>query len=160
MKGNDVDFDEFRTLKKQTENEYKKILTVFCPALKSEVIFNTDGFHHLCYDNTRAERGKKVQRAKFIFLNKAVKIIEKTTTIQEFRCGICPVGKKDRSGLRKTKVIKWFAFWGIISVEKRTRIRVVVRQIGDGQFHFWSVMPFWNLSNGNRVIGSREVEDE
>jgi hypothetical protein len=156
-----IDPEKFEKLKNLTEIEYKKVVSVYSPALKSEVVFNSDGFHHLRYDSSRAERSKKAQCIKFIYFNKAVEIIKLSTTIQEYRRGICPVGKPDKSGLRKTKTVEWFAFFSIISFTKRTRIRVVVRRVGmDGQYHFWSVMPFWSLSNNQRIVGSKEIEDE
>jgi hypothetical protein len=156
-----IDLEKFEELKNSTEIGYKKIISVHSPALKAEVIFNSDGFHHLRYDSSRAERSKKAQHIKFIYFNKAVDAIKVSTTIQEYRRGICPIGKPDKSGLRKTKIVEWFAFFLIINFTKKTRIRVVVRRIGaDGQYHFWSVMPFWSLSNNQRIIGSREIEDE
>lgn len=156
-----IDLEKFEELKNSTEIEYKKIVSVYSPALKSEIIFNSDGFHHLRYDSSRAERSKKAQYIKFRYFNKAVEIIKLSTTIQEYRRGICPVGKPDKGGFRKTKIVEWFAFFSIISFAKRTRIRVVVRRIGaDGQYHFWSVMPFWSLSNNQRVVGPKDIEDE
>lgn len=80
--------------------------SVFSPALKAEVYFNSDGFHHLRYDGHRSERSKKVQQNKFRFLPQAVEIIKKSTTIQEYRTGLCPVGKANSSGFRKTAKVE------------------------------------------------------
>jgi len=153
--------EEFNKLKKLTEDKYKNIGSVFSPALKSKVVFNSDGFHHFRYDGSRSERGKKAQQNKFRFFDKAIDILKLSTTIQEYRRSICPVGESDKSGFRKTKIIEWFAFFSIISFSKQTRIKVVVRRIGEytGQFHFWSVMPFWTLSNNNKVVGSNDIID-
>lgn len=158
----ELDLGKYRDLKKQTELEYEKIVNVHCPALKAEVMFNSDGFHHMRYDSCRIERNKKSQYTKFKYFPKALDIIKTSTTIQEYRRGLCPTGKPDRSGFRKTSTVEWFAFWSIISFTKKIRIRTVVRRVGreDGYYHFWSVMPFWTLSNSNRVIGSKEIEDE
>jgi hypothetical protein len=149
-------------LKNSTREAYKKIGRIYCPALKSDVTFNSDGFHHLRYDNNRSERSKNAQRNKFIYLSDAVEILKKATTIQEYRRSFCAVGDKDKNGLRATKIIEWFGFFAIISFTKRIRINAVVRRIGEnnGQYHFWSVMPYWTLGNGKRVIGSKKIEDE
>jgi|SRR3989339_787393 len=158
----EFNLEKYKRLREQTELEYKKIVSVFCPALKSEVVFNSNGFHHLIYDSCRVERNKKSQYNKFIYLPKAVETIKITTTIQEYRRSICPIGKPDKNGLRKTSAVEWFAFWSIISFPKRIRIRTIVRRIGgeDGFYHFWSVSPFWTLSNSQRIIGSKEIADE
>ncbi len=104
----------------------------------------------------------KVNIINFFYFKDALNTIAKTTTIQEYRRNICPIGGPDKNGFRKTKLIEWFAFVGIISFKNGIRIRTVVRRIGGdaGQFHFWSVMPFWNLSGGARIIGTKEIEDE
>lgn len=128
--------------------------------MQSDVIFSSDGFHHLRYDGSRKEREKKVQIIKFNLIDEAIKIIKNSSKMQEYRRAYCPVGSPDKNGFRKTKLVQWIAFFAVISVTKRLRIRVVVRKVGDGPYHFWSVMPFWKLSNGNRVIGEKAIEDE
>jgi len=155
------DLEKFRRLRENTELEYKKIISIHSPALKSDVVFNSDGFHHLRYDNTRAERSKESQRSKFLFFNKAVDIIRKSTTIQEYRRSVMPVGHPDRSGFRKTKSVEWFGFYAITSFSDQIRVMTVIRRIGgnSGQYHFWSVMPFWTLSNKQRIIGSKIIMD-
>ncbi len=153
--------EEINRLKEETEEKYKKIVKLFCPALKSEIYFNSEGFHHLRYDGHRSERDKVVQRNKFLCFDAAVEILKTSTTIQEYRRSICPIGKIDQSGFRKTKTVEWFCFFAIISFSKCRRIKVIVRRIGEEtrKFNFWSIMPYWNLTSGRRVIGLKEIED-
>lgn len=155
MSMNNFDKGEFEKLKNKVDAEYKNIGKIYSPALKSDVAFNSNGFHHLRYDNTRAERSKPAQLNKFRFFNDAVNNLKISTTIQEYRRITCSVGGKD-------SIVEWFAFWSIISFVKQIRIRVIIRRVGgeDGQYHFWSVMPFWSLQHKQRVIGSIELEDE
>ena len=155
------DINKFNELKDLAKTNYESIGDVYCPALKSKVVFNADGFHHLRYDENRSERSKKEQYNKFIFLNNAVDVLKKTTTIQEYRRSICPIGKPDKSGLRKTNMVEWFGFFAIISCTKKLRINVVVRRIGgeNGQYHFWSAMPFWRLTHRHREEGSVKLEN-
>lgn len=70
-----------------------------------------------------------------------------------------------RDGLRKTSVVEYYGFTAIVDLQKRLRIRTVVRRIGNGQFHFWSLMPDWeqvriNSSQVARMVGSYRLEDE
>ena len=162
MINNKIDLEKFNELRDLTKASYEKISKIHCPALKSDISFTSDGFHHLRYDNTRNKRDKKAQYNKFIYFNSAVDTLKKSTTLQEYRRSICPIGKADKNGLRKTKIVEWFGFLSIISFAKAIRINVVVRRIGgdNGQLHFWSVMPYWKLSNNKRVVGSKKMEDE
>ncbi|OGH65267.1 MAG: hypothetical protein A3J66_03880 [Candidatus Magasanikbacteria bacterium RIFCSPHIGHO2_02_FULL_47_14] len=155
-------YEDFESLKILTETEYKKIKSVYCPALKNSVAFNSEGFHHLRYDGSRSERSKTVQRNKFLCLKKARDIVEKSTTVQEYRRSICKVGKAKKDGFTKTSLVEWFAFCAITSFTNQTRIKVVIRRIGgeDGSFHFWSVIPYWTMFNGHRVVGTTEIEDK
>ena len=158
----EASIESINQLREKTEEKYKKINKVYCLALKSEIYFNSEGFHHLRYDGSRSERDKKVQKNKFLCFDAAVEILKKSTTIQEYRRSICPIGKKDKSGFRRTKIVEWFSFFAIVSFSKRLRVKVVVRRVGEnsGQYHFWSVMPFWKLTSGRRIIGQKEIEDE
>ncbi|MBI2459796.1 MAG: hypothetical protein HYV53_04620 [Parcubacteria group bacterium] len=158
----DLDLEKFNQLKDTTKLSYDKIGCIYSPALQADIVFNSDGFHHLRYDNNRSERNKRVQyNNKFIYFNKAVEILKKSTTIQEYRRSICAIGNYDRSGFRKTKIIEWFGFFAIISFSKCIRINVVVRRIGEenGKYHFWSIMPYWTLSNSVRIVGSKKIID-
>ncbi|MFA5000232.1 MAG: hypothetical protein WC545_02640 [Patescibacteria group bacterium] len=145
----------FKKIKNKINSQYKNIGRVYNPALRSNVSFNSNGWHHLCYDNNRSERSKAVQINKLRFFSNAVNIIKKSTTIQEYRRGKLSIDGKE-------SVVEWFAFWSIISFIKLIRIKVIVRRIGglNGQYHFWSVMPFWSLRQGERFIGSAGLEYE
>jgi len=151
----------FNQLKKDVGVAYEKIKNIHCPALGAIVIFNADGFHHLRYDNNRSERSKQVQFNKFNCFRNVPNILELTTTIQEYRKMICPVGKPNHSGYRSVSTVEWFGFIAIINLEKKIRIRIIIRRIGeqDGNYHFWSVMPDWRLSGNFRVVGPTDMED-
>ena len=157
-----INLEDFSKLKEKIRLIYKEIGSVYSPALKSNIVFNSDGFHHLSYDGSRKERNKRVQKNKFMFLKDGVEVLKKSTTIQEYRRLIYPIGKKDKNGLRKTALIEWFGFFSIINFSRKIRIKVIVRRVGEdkGKYHFWSIMPFWALSKDIRIIGSKEIEDK
>jgi hypothetical protein len=56
------------------------------------------------------------------------------------------VGKPDRDGLMKTKRVEYWAFHDIVGDKNRFLMRVIVRKVGDGQIHFWSVMPHGKIN--------------
>lgn len=162
MNSSTLDLERFNNFKNSTKNYYDQIESIYSPALKSKIFFNSDGFHHLRYNNSRKERDKKTQNNKFVFFKNAVEILKVATTVQEYRKSICSIGKPDKNGLRKTSQIEWLGFFAIISLSKAIRINIVIRRIGGqaGQFHFWSVMPYWKLSKKRRTIGSADMEDD
>jgi hypothetical protein len=151
------DINKFKTLKSYVEEEYRKIGSIDNPALKTKIFFNSNGLHHLKYKNNRLERDKIIQKNKFIFLNDAVAIIKKSSTIQEYRRIFYTLNKT-----KELKILEFFAFWAIISFTKKIRIKVIIRRVGgeNGTFHFWSIMPFWQLNKNGRKISSENIENE
>ncbi len=147
--------EEFKKLKDKIHNQYLDIGKIYSPALNSNIFFNSNGWHHLRYDNSRSERKKVVQLNKFRFFGDALSILKKATTIQEYR-------RISAMAHNKESIIEWFAFLSIISFVKQIRIKVIIRRVGglNGQYHFWSVMPFWSLRHKQRIIGSAELNDE
>lgn len=149
---------EFAHVKAKAEAFYTSVMKVRCPAILDDIHFSTDGFHHLRFNGSRAERDKKVQKTKMLCLEEAVDILKRTTTIQEYRKLTQPVGKTDSKGFRKTKCVHYYAFHAITNFDKSRRINVVIRKVGEGNYHFWSVMPSWkeekiNNSQTTRFIG-------
>jgi len=156
---------DFKELKQKVREFYRSIGKVKCPALDADVFFTSDGFHHLRYDNNRSERSKEEQRNKLSCLKEAVDIISRSTTIQEYRTTIEAVGKPDRSGFRKTTTVEFYAFSAITDADRSRRFRVIVKKIGSGNYHFWSLMPEWtqvqiNSSQAVRFVGSRKIIDK
>lgn len=134
---------EFQKVFTRAEAFYKSLVKIYCPALGQDVHFTSDGFHHLQFDGTRSERNKSTQRSKMLCLEEAVGIIRKTTTIQEFRQSMQAAGKADRSGFRQTKKVEYYALIAVTNANKHRRINVVIRKVGEGNYHFWSVSPAW-----------------
>lgn len=159
---NKFDEEEFKSLKSSVESEYKKIGGIYSPALKADIIFNSDGWHHLRYDSGRHERSRPVQKNKLRFFHEAVEVIKISTTIQEYRRDRHQSGKLGNNYSHQSSLVEWFAFFSVVSFIKQIRIKVVVRRIGgeNGRFHFWSVMPFWSLHNNKRLLGLKEIEDK
>ena len=46
---------------------------------------------------------------------------------------------------------KQVKYWDFEAVVDDRRIKVIVRQIGNGKKHFWSVIPAWRKIRGIRV---------
>ncbi len=153
--------DCYRKQKQKAETIFSKTKNIFCPYFqKEEIIFNSDGFHHLRF-SARRERNKKEQVLKFTLLPLAIHIIKKSGTIQEYRKILTAIGKKSkRGGFQKMKEVEYWGFAAIIG-ENNLKIKTVLRRVGDGNIIFWSVMPFSKLKRGNRQkLASDGIEDD
>ena len=122
--------------KTKAEELYQKIDKVFCPYFNKEVIFNSDGFHHLQF-SAGSERRKEEQLLKFDFLRFAEDIIKNSGTIQTYRKQWGVVGRKANGQMKEME------YWGLIALlgDNHIGVKVVLRRVGDGNITFWSVMP-------------------
>jgi len=51
--------------------------------------------------------------------------------------------KRHKKKIRESKAVQ---YWGIIAIVDARKIKVIIRKIGDGSFHFWSVIPAWTTN--------------
>jgi len=114
---------------------------IYSPFFKNNIVLNTDGFHHLRYA-ARHERDKEEQVLRFTLLPLGLHVLKTATTLQEYRQRLRPSskpGKRDK--MTPMKVVEW---WGFVAtfVKQDIKVRVIVRKAGDGDLHFWSVMPY------------------
>ena len=91
---------------------------------------------------------------RFKLFPKAVKVLRKTTTIQEIDSYKSKFAVK-KHGVRKQKIllVRYYAFIAIIDGWK---IKVIVKRIGNGKPIFWSVIPNW-ITNRKRDKGKKYV---
>jgi len=139
-------------LKKQNNKAkdiFKKTKSIFCPFFDKNIILNSDGLHHLKY-SSRRERSKQEQLLKLNLLPLSLRIISRSGTVQEYRANLTKVGKiLDPNKLYRTKKVE---YWGLIAICRTKRsdydikIKVILKRIGDGNIHFWSVMPCGNIN--------------
>lgn len=145
----EIDAAYFNERKEKARAIYDAQRSIYSPYLKSQVILNSDGFHHLQF-SARRERGKREQLLKFSLLPLALVIIRNSGTIQEYRKGLVAIGKKGKDGLMSTKTMEYWGFIAIVG-KNNIKIRTVLRRVGDGNIIFWSVMPFSKLKNGQKL---------
>ena len=65
-------------------------------------------------------------------------------TYQEFDESLMTIRKKRfKRTVEESTVVK---YWGLVAIIANFRVKVIVRQIGNGQKHFWSVIPAWSTN--------------
>ena len=153
-------FEYFNKRKEKAKEIYDSQKNIYNPYLKSDVILNSDGFHHLQF-SARRERNKKEQLLKFNLLPLAFSVVKKSGTLQEYRKNLMPIGEKsEKDGLRQAKTVEWWGFIAIIG-DSQIKIKVILRKIGNGNIIFWSVMPYSNLKrSGGQKLFTNNIEDE
>ena len=153
-----MDFEYFEQKKEKAKEIFISQRSVYNPYFKSQVFFNSDGFHHLQF-SARRERNKKEQLLKFSLLPLAINIIKHSGTLQEYRTGLVAVSKKGKDGLRRMKETEYWGFVAIVGQSKIIKIRVVLRRVGDGNIIFWSVLPHTKIRGGQKLYVDG-IEDE
>jgi len=133
---------EYAEIKKKVAELYATFGSVLCPALGDQrIYFTSEGFNHLVYKAPKKPRDERVQILRFDMLEKAKFILESSTTYQEYDEII--VNKKvnrRRKWIDRNVVIRC---WGFIAIVNKFRVKVIVRQEGNGKLEFQSVIPAW-----------------
>jgi hypothetical protein len=136
-----ADDHDLQEIMKGAKKAYDAHETIPCPFFGQEVTLNAEGFYHLTHKPNRQPRNVNEQKLKLRLLKKALRVIRVAGTLQEYRKSMEPSGEPDAKGFRRMKQIEHWAFHHIVGEKKQFLIRVIVRRIGDGKLHFWSVMP-------------------
>jgi hypothetical protein len=95
---------------------------------------------------------------KLSLVEKALNIIRKSGTLQEYRDRIEKVGKPSRDGFCKTSQVQYWAFHAILGEQRKIKIVTVLRRVGDGKITFWSVLPHKKFNN--QKLYSEGIEDD
>lgn len=129
-------------LKEKTKKFFKETGSINCPSFTNEkVFFNAKGLQHLFYKGPRSRRDIKRITKSIELLPRSVKLLK-----------LMPIAQEEDEYVSHNKRYRFWAFEGV--VENR-RIKVVVRQIGTGRKHFYSVIPAWRKKRFG-VINSKK----
>lgn len=129
--------------KKRLDNArkiYSENNIIRCPYFNKNITINSEGFHHLCFSNQR-ERKREEQLLKFSLLSLAFDVIKNSGTLQEYRKTMLVIS--NRYSKDKSKEMKEVEYWGLVAIisDPAIKIKVILRKVGNGNIHFWSVMP-------------------
>jgi hypothetical protein len=121
---------------------YKAFGAIECPALGNELIyFTAKGFNHLIYPRTGTMRDVRAQILRFDMLPRAKEVLAYSTTFQEYDEAVQHF-KIKRKG-REVTLHVVTKYWGFVAIIGGFRVKVVVRQQGNGKKEFFSVVPAW-----------------
>jgi hypothetical protein len=127
---------QYENAREKAKKRYQRFQPVYCPALNDEVVFNDEGFRHLIWQG-RKYRPKNVQLQRFALLKHVPIIIGNYGGHLEYRVRKEEVTMK-MHGVIETKTSS-AQFWGLASRVRGKKIKIIIRQIGNGKKHFLSV---------------------
>ena len=116
----------YERTKRIAKSLYRKIEKVICPILDGEEIhFNATGFGHLI--RKLKIRSRSEQKRRFRLIPFAKKIILESKTVEDYR----------EKKMKKSKMVKE---WALVSTFGALTIKLIIRQVGKGNKHFYSIM--------------------
>lgn len=128
-------------LKQKAKLIFAKNKEISCPAFPEEkIIFNSKGLNHLFYEGSMKARPIKEAETRISLLPRALRVLKKMTFWQE-----------ERTIHHKNKIIH---YWSLEAVIDERRIKIIIRQLGNGKKCFWSVIPSWRKVDG-KIVNAR-----
>jgi hypothetical protein len=157
-------FDKFNEVKREAEETYNKIGSIYSPYFKEKINFNTKGLDHLIFKSWNKTRSITDQYGRLRHLKLASVLIGLSKTLQ----GIWMtqkferVKKKDGSWQQLLKVITYYEFIAVMeSHGSKVRVKVIIKQIEGGEKFFFSIIPFWGVNKkGDRIMHSGNPEND
>lgn len=129
---------EYEQLKLKAKKIYSKIGEIPSPAFNNEyVAFTNKGFTHLIRKG-RNPRPRSEQKRRFLLIPYAEQIIKNPKATILYRSSETKY-YINRYG-QKILTTSTAHFWTFVDIIKGTKIKVVVRQLNQGQRHFFSIM--------------------
>lgn len=142
---------------KKAKEIYTRRPEIWCPYFSSYITLNSEGFNHLLYKPNRLPRNIDEQILKLSLIKKAIEVINKAGTLQEYRETIEKYENKSKDGFYKTSKVQYWGFHAILGNEKMIKIVVVIKKTGDGKMIFWSVLPHRKFKN--QKLYTNDMED-
>lgn len=133
---------------KKAHDFYESIKEIASPVLGS-VHFNSEGFMHILFGDTERneKRDWKDQIKRFELFRNVPHLLKNMAHYQEYDERMERVEMKMNK--ERMTVVKRVRYWGFVAIIKNDtrRIKIVLRQVGEGKIHFWSVIPAWKTKH-------------
>ena len=155
-----LDLENFEEVKIKGEEFYKTLTDIYCPYFKEKVSFNAQGLEHLKFKQQRKARPQQDQYMRFKLLHLAPVILKNTATLQ----GIWDkkAFEEIRIHNRTDTILKMVTYYEFVAVLENVRVKIIVKQIENGQRFFWSIIPYWGIdknTNKRKLYSGYPAED-
>lgn len=116
--------------KDQMKRIFEETKIIICPTFPEEKVhLNAKGINHLLYKGNRSRRDRSRIETNLRLLPRAIRVLQ-----------LMPLAQEETSYTKSGEI---YRFWTFEAVIEGRRIKVIVRQVGNGNKHFWSVIPAW-----------------
>jgi len=122
-------------VKKIRRERYNRTRSMPCPLLKEEVFFNKDGFYHATHDGRGKLRNKSDATMRLHLLPWIYRVIKKSRT-HASPPRIIPISDPEN---KTGKEIVFYELSYKFKLAKNKTVSVILRKIGNGQLHYFSV---------------------
>lgn len=151
---------QFEEIKSKGENFYKSLTEVYCPYFKEKIVFNAQGLEHLKFKQRGKARYEQDQYIRFKLIHLAPEVLKISNSVQ----GIWETKRFEYIKINKkwVNVLKNATYYEFIAVIKRNRIKIIVKQVGEGNKIFWSIIPFWGMNKETlaRILHEGNPEED
>ena len=129
----------YRATKEAARQLYSAQPLIHSPFFNGDIVLGPEGFRHLQV-SARGDRTKEEQIQRFALLPLALQILKTATTLQRYRKRPGTLyAQGETRALKERKMVQWWCFTALF-FSRALRVKVVVRKVGDGKLHFWSLM--------------------
>lgn len=148
----------FEAIKKEAEDSYRELDSIFCPYLKTEVKFNAKGLDHIKMKEWNKTRLIADQYLRLKFLKLVPDVLSASGTVQDY--------KETQSFERLKLTGKWQSkmvpvkYYGFVAIVKSVRIKIIVKKVESSAPYFWSIIPFWKTNKDNLTGQIKKVFHE
>lgn len=154
------DEQDFEKVRADAEAFYASIREVRCPYFGEKVSFNAAGLKHLKFKSDKVARSHAEQYARLKLLTLAPQVLSLSRTVQ----GIWHTKhfERIRTQSRTDTILKPVSYYEFIAVLESVRVKVIVKQVDDGERLFWSIIPYWKIDsvNSRRVLHGGDPESD
>lgn len=126
-----IDKEEFKKI-------YSSVGSISGEFINEDVSFNGKGLNHIYYSGNRSPRPSGDIAIRQHIFKKAVALVKKSKMLAG-----------SHIVYRQGKDITYYELVGLID---NRRIKVVLRRLGKGSVHFWSVIPAWQYCSDGRIF--------
>ena len=155
-----IDVSDFEEVRTKGEELYKTISEVYCPYFKSSITFNAQGLEHLKFKKRNTARLDQDQYMRFKLLHLAPEVLQISSSVQ----GIWETKKFEtiKQNSNWKNILVEVTYYEFIAVIKRNRVKIIIKQIGDGKKMFWSIIPFWgmNAETMTRILHEGNLDED
>lgn len=143
-----LDLENFEEVRIKGEDFYKTLSEAHCPYFKEKVFFNAQGLEHLKFKQQRKARPQQDQYMRLNLLHLAPVVLRTSSTLQ----GIWDTKNFERVRVhgRTDIILKIVVYYEFVAVIEKIRVKVIVKQIENGQKFFWSIIPYWGIDKGTK----------